>query len=124
MNRAVLDPLVSGYEDLIEGIKLPDPDDRHVLAAAVHSACDAIVTFNLKDFPRSVLDRYDIELMHPDEFIYHQFGINNATVLIAAHRCRSRLKNPPRAADEYLDTLERQGLPQTVGELRKYVTVI
>src|SRR3712207_6351193 len=67
MNQAVLDCLVEDYEDLIEGLQLPDPDDRHVLAAAIASASDAIVTFNLKDFPAATLHKYNIELQHPDE---------------------------------------------------------
>ena len=42
MNKAVRDCLVTGYEPLIESLKLPDPDDRHVLAAAVRElACPA-----------------------------------------------------------------------------------
>ena len=65
MNQAVLDCLVENYEELIEGLQLPDPDDRHVLAAAIASASDAIVTFNLKDFPVGTLHRYNIELQWP-----------------------------------------------------------
>lgn len=124
MNRAVPDCLVEGYEDLMTGLQLPDEDDRHVLAAALKSGSDAIVTFNLKDFPRETLARLDVEPMHPDDFLFHQFGLNTASVLIAAQRCRARLKNPPRTATEYLDTLERQGLTKTVGQLREYSTVI
>lgn len=51
MNAHVLDSLVAGFEPLIPDITLPDPDDRHVLAAAIHCGADIIVTFNLKDFP-------------------------------------------------------------------------
>ena len=51
MNRAVPDSLVTGYEFLIESLELPDSNDRHVLAAAIRSGAQAIVTFNLKDFP-------------------------------------------------------------------------
>ncbi|WP_352516125.1 MULTISPECIES: PIN domain-containing protein [unclassified Mesorhizobium] len=124
MNQAVPDCSVEGYEDLIEGLKLPDGDDRHVLAAAIHTACDAIITFNLKDFPRDYLAKFQLELLHPDEFLFHQFGLNTAAVVVAAQRCRARLKNPPRTAEEYLDTLERQGLTKTVAELRHYAAVI
>jgi hypothetical protein len=124
MNDAVLDCVVEGYDELVEGLQLPDEDDRHVLAAAIHSGSDAIVTFNMRDFPAGYVARYQIELLHPDDFIYHQLGLDEAKVVVAAQRCRARLKNPPRTVAEYLDTLERQGLPRTVGELNRYVAVL
>jgi predicted nucleic acid-binding protein len=124
MNQAVPDCLVDDYHELFEGLKLPDDDDRHVLAAAIHAACDAIITFNLKDFPKDYLAKFQLELLHPDEFLFHQFGLNTAAVVVAAQRCRARLKKPPRTAEEHLDTLERQGLTKTVAELRQYTAVI
>ncbi len=124
MNRAVSDCLVENFEEIAEGLTLPDPGDVHVLAAAIHASCDAIVTFNLKDFPKEYLARFDIELLHPDDFLFHQFGINTPGVLVSAQRCRARLKNSPKSADEYLDMLEKQGLPKTVTELRAYGAVI
>lgn len=124
MNSAVPDCLVQGYEPLIDGLKLPDDNDRHVLAAAIASASDAIVTFNLKDFPESKLAAFDIEPLHPDDFLFHQFGLNTAKVLVAAVQCRARLGNPGMSATEYLNALERQGLTKTVDELRDYAAVI
>lgn len=53
MNASVRDCLVTGFQPLIPAIQLPDPDDRHVVAAAIHCGASLIVTFNLKDFPRS-----------------------------------------------------------------------
>ncbi len=61
--------LISGHEPLIEGMWLPDPNDRHVLAAAIHGEVSGIVTFNLKDFPANELARYNVVAMHPDEFV-------------------------------------------------------
>src|SRR5689334_18975619 len=55
MNGHVRDCLVTGYEDLIETLDLPDPDDRHVLAAAIRAGADVIVTTNLADFPKEAL---------------------------------------------------------------------
>jgi hypothetical protein len=51
------------------GLALPDPNDHHVLAAAIRCKAEVIVTFNLKDFPVSTLEAFDIEPQHPDEFI-------------------------------------------------------
>ena len=69
MNQAVPDALVSGYEDLIDGLTLPDADDRHVLAAAIRCGASVIVTFNERDFPKDLLAAYGVEVQHPDEFI-------------------------------------------------------
>ena len=55
MELAVPDCLVTGYEHRIEALSLPDPDDRHVLAAAIECGAKIIVTANLKDFPVSQL---------------------------------------------------------------------
>lgn len=53
MNDAIADVLVSDYEPLIEILDLPDPGDRHVLAAAIKSSAQVIVTENLKHFPQT-----------------------------------------------------------------------
>ena len=69
MNQNVRESLVAGYEHLIASVVLPDPDDRHVVAAAIHSGAEAIITFNMKDFPKAALDKFNIEAIHPDDFI-------------------------------------------------------
>lgn len=124
MNKHALDALVTGYEDLIPGLNLPDPSDRHVLAAAIRGRADVIVTINLKDFRDAVLGSFGIEAQHPDEFIVHLLGLSPGTMLSAARAHRESLKNPPKSESEYLDTLERQGLTQTVSVLREYIGAI
>ncbi|WP_249192517.1 PIN domain-containing protein [Burkholderia cenocepacia] len=69
MDRAIPDGLVEGYEALVAGLTLPDPDDRHVLAAAIRCGASVIVTFNERDFPNDLLAPYGIESQHPDEFV-------------------------------------------------------
>jgi hypothetical protein len=124
MNAAVSDARIFDYEDLIPAIQCPDLNDRHVIAAAIKGQCSAIITFNLKDFPADELAKYDIEAQHPDEFMHHQFGLDRASILMAARNCRQRLKNPSVSATDYLRKLESQGLPKTIAELSKYSTVI
>jgi predicted nucleic acid-binding protein len=124
MAAAVPDCLVQEYESLIPSLDLPDPDDRHVLAAAIHCDADVIVTFNLSDFPQEQLARFDLEAQHPDDFIVHQFVGNTAAVVVAAQRCRARLKSPPLSASRYLATLQAQSLPQIVDRLSEFIDVI
>lgn len=120
MDQFVLDAIVTDFEDLIPSLKLPDEDDRHVLAAAIKGQADTIVTLNLKDFPLDILQLYNIRPQHPDDFIYRLLEIDMEGVLLTMKEHRSRLKNPPKTSDEYLLTLEKQGLTRTVGIVKEY----
>jgi predicted nucleic acid-binding protein len=124
MNKAAPDANVENSETLETALSLPDKDDCHVLAAAIHCKAAGIVTFNLRHFPESALSPYEIIAQHPDEFLYHQIGLDQAAVLNAARRIRERLKSPPKTAAEYLATLEVQGLPATTDWLRDYETIL
>lgn len=70
MNENVRDSLVEGFEHHIPAIDIPDEDDKHVVAAAIQSNADLIVTFNLKDFPQVKSDAFNISVLHPDDFIF------------------------------------------------------
>lgn len=107
MNEAVPDALITGYAPLIDSIDLPDADDRHVLAAAIVGRADVIVTANLKHFPAEALSPYGIEAQHPDEFLMHQRDLNHERFLQSVKRIRARLVNPPRTADEYIESLRK-----------------
>ena len=124
MNRAVPDALVDGYQSLIDGLVLPDENDRHVLAAAIKCHAQIIVTFNLKDFPNDILVGFGIEAMHPDEFIEHQFGLSPGVVISCAKRVRARLKNPVMTREEYLEVLASQRLPVTADLLKEFVNLL
>lgn len=120
MDANVHDSLVKGYENRIEELTLPDPDDRHVLAAAIHAAASVIVTYNRSDFPNSVLSPYEIESLHPDDFVCRLLDSNLQAVCVAVASQRALLKNPPYSVDELLETLEKQKLSKTVARLREY----
>jgi len=121
MNAAVLDCLVENYESLIPSLNLPDHNDRHVLAAAIRGRADTILTMNQKDFPEAELSKYSIQSQHPDDFVSDLISLAPEVVFRAIRKIRSRLKNPPKSADDYLNTLERTGLTITVSQLRKFI---
>jgi len=118
MNEAVPDCLVEGFEDLVEGLRLPDPNDRHVLAAAIRAGAQAIVTFNLRDFPRDHLAPFWVEAIHPDDFVVDLLDLAPGVVTNVVAEQAAALRNPPRTIAEMLDTLRDQGLPQAVAKLR------
>ncbi len=124
MDKHTRDCLVQGYESLIDEITLPDPNDRHVLAAAIRASASVIVTYNLKDFPAQQIDKYGIEAQHPDEFISQLLEIASGIICGAIKRLRSSLKNPPISAERYLEILAKQSLPKTVSKLREFVSLI
>jgi predicted nucleic acid-binding protein len=118
MDRHASDAIVTDYEDLVAGLALPDPDDRHVLAAAIRAGADAIVTFNLSDFPGEILARFDVEALHPDDLLERLIDLDLDAVCAAARQDRVSLKSPPKSVDEYLADLERAGIPRTAAALR------
>jgi predicted nucleic acid-binding protein len=118
MDKHAVDALVRGYEDLIPGLRLPDPDDRHVLAAAIRGRADIIVTNNVRDFPASVVKPLGIAIQPPDAFVLRLLDLAPAAVAAAAEAHRRSLKNPAKTVDEYLQTLQRQGLDHAVSILR------
>jgi len=124
MNRNVRDGFVTGYEGLIPNLSLPDEDDRHVLAAAIHCRADLIVTKNLKDFPDPILAPYHMKAIDPDDFVADELDLYGSAVCEAVKTVRARLRNPPRTVDEYLTTLEGQGLAVTVARLREFAALL
>lgn len=124
MDSHVRDCLVTGHQLLIPALNLPDPDDRHVLAAAIRGNADLIITKNLKDFPQGVLDGFGIEARHPDEFIVDLLQANEGSVCSAVKAVLNRLKRPPKTYAEYLLTLEQQELIQTVKRLREIADLV
>lgn len=124
MDAAIDDCLVTGHEALIASLQLPDADDRHVLAAAIIGRADVIVTSNLRHFPPETLSAYHIEAQHPDVFVRHVIDLDEAAALQAIREQRESLRNPARTVADFLDTLARQELPETVAFLRPRAALI
>lgn len=118
MVRAIPDCVVDGLDELVAGLALPDPDDRHVLAAAIRASAQTIVTFNLKDFPADRLEPYGVEAQHPDDFVFDLLDLAPGAVISAVSAQLAALKNPPQNMEQLLDTLRSQGLGETAARLR------
>lgn len=126
MRAAVVDWEVpdTAWRALVPGLVLPDPDDAHVLAAAIAGHADGIVTLNLKDFPREQLAPFGIEVLHPDDFIVAQLDLEQLIALEAFKNMRQRRQRPQESADEFAHRLEHNGLVATAARLREAAALI
>ncbi|MFI6152209.1 PIN domain-containing protein [Kitasatospora sp. NPDC051170] len=124
MNQAVRDCLVRGHEPLVEAVKLPDPGDRHVLAAAIKAGAQVIVTLNLRDFPESYLEEWNIEAKSPDDFVLDLIGLDDRVVYSCVQEIAAARRNPPTSFDDVLTMLERSGLIESASALRSGPTPI
>lgn len=104
MERAFEDACVEGWEPLEGTYELPDPDDEHIVAAAVIGGAGAIVTSNLRDFPPSKMPAH-IQVIPPATFVLNTVEISPALALTALGKMADRTSQPPRTVDELLDVL-------------------
>jgi predicted nucleic acid-binding protein len=102
--------LVIDYDRHIPGLNLPDPDDRHVVAAAIEADADWIVTWNLRDFPQSTLRNFGLSAITPDQLLLQLLEKRESETRRVIKETRLSLKNPEKSAQEYLVTLRKQGL--------------
>jgi len=119
MDAALPESNVKGYSRLIEGLALPDPGDRHVLAVAIRAKAQVIVTYNGRDFPAEVLDEFDLVAQHPDTFLRHLIDLSPNFVGARLRQMIAGFKRPPMSIDSYITLLERQSLPESAAVLRE-----
>ena len=98
---------------------MPDPDDRHVAAAAIRAHAQVIVTANFRDFPPSELDKWDIEPKHPDDFLVDQFHLDGIALHVILQQIADDTSRPALTFSEVLDGLEKCGVTQTTALLRR-----
>jgi hypothetical protein len=116
---ALPEAMVRGYEHRIDDLDLPDPNDRHVLAAALECDARVILTFNLRHFPKEAMPA-GVVTIHPDTFLSLLLAADSGFVLPAIRKVRQRMANPQMAPAAYLDTLLRAQLPLTVKALESF----
>lgn len=110
MCEAVLDSVITGFEELEATITLPDVDDRHVVAAAIRAGASIIVTFNLRDFPEAELSKHGLLPLHPDVFAMELLARSPAVVLEVLAMQAADLRSPPHSTLDVVASLERCGL--------------
>lgn len=114
----------TAWRVLTPALRLPDPDDVHVLAAAIAGHADCIVTANLVDFPSSILEIHGVTAVHPDDFLMAQFDLDQVRATAALRDMRSRSKRPPYEAEEFAQIFERNGLVGMAERLRKVALLL
>ncbi|MFA7327585.1 MAG: PIN domain-containing protein [Candidatus Kapaibacterium sp.] len=117
MNKSFPLANTRNYRNLTTKLNLPDKNDNHVLSSAIKSKSQYIVTSNLKDFPSIILKEYNINAIHPDEFILNLLKNNEERSLKAFSELMYRLKNPPITQEELLIIFEKIGLSKTSSKL-------
>jgi len=122
MQDAFTDASVNGFNHFLPACSgLPDPNDMHVLAAALKTQAATIVTDNLSDFPAEILDPLNIEAISTDDFLANTIALDEGKAVAAIRRMRQRLKKPEKTPDLMFLDMEASGLTQTVDILRPHI---
>lgn len=98
---------VENYEDIIPSLTINEKD-KHVLAVAIKSNAQVIVTDNIKDFPTSELEKYDIEAQIADDFLLNLFDLAPITIIKTFKNLQKSLRKPSITIEELLIIFEKQ----------------
>jgi hypothetical protein len=112
---------ISGFEPLISGLSLPDPDDRHVLAAAIRCSAQHIVTDNIKHFPNEELEVHDMSAVTADDFLAMTFDLYVPEAMQVLRQLREIKTNPPFTPSEFLNDMTRKGLPKLAAKAKRNI---
>lgn len=121
MEAEIDEAVVEGYEHLIPSLTLPDADDRHVLAAAIHGGATVLVTANLRDFPAPILTSFGLLGEHPDAFLLRLLKSDPELGLTAFEELCANRRNPAQTPREVTELLRRQGLTATAAALNELI---
>jgi len=120
-NQAFPEAMVENYEILIDSLILPDEKDRHVLAAAIKTNANIIVTNNLKDFPNQYLNTFGLSAKSADDFLTETIDLNPSVAVNSFRKLVMNRRNPDLDEYEVLDCLRRNGLNDTAHYLHALI---
>jgi predicted nucleic acid-binding protein len=103
---------VTEWEPFARDLSLPDPDDAHVLAAAIAGRADALLTLNIRDFPRRALAAHEIERIAPDPFLWALWADGEPELTRVLNRIRAGTRAATREPQDFRRLLKRAGLPR------------
>jgi len=118
MKRVLPEAEVADYHSLVPCLQLPDPDDRHVLAAAIADRASIIVTWNLADFPDANLSVHGVSARSPDAFLADLCAAAPEAVAAALANARHNLRKSIPSIEDFYAALERQGLKSFLDHIR------
>lgn len=121
MTDSFPDATVKGWEELESSVTLPDPDDRHVVAAAIRGRADAIVTANLSDFPAEVLEPLGIDVVSPDDFLLDQLDLAPRVVIEIIHEQAAHTRRPPLTPTDLVARLARSGVTSFADDIGRMI---
>lgn len=120
-NLAFPDALVKNYSGLIEGLTLPDAKDCHVLAAAIKTNANIIVTNNIKDFPEKYLASFGLAAKTADDFLTNIIDLNPELAVKAFRELVLNRRKPNLDEFEILDIFRKRGLKSTADFLHTLI---
>lgn len=121
MDEAVPTATVSGYQDHIRALDLPDPDDRHVVAAGIAAGASLILTWNLRDFPASELKKYGLRGQTPDDFLAELYDQVPDLTVGSLSNARRNLSKTRVSAMDFIEILNKQNLVQLAKRMRRHL---
>ena len=124
IETAFPEAVVSGFGAFEDKLALPDPNDNHVLAAAIATSASVVVTDNLKHFPADRLNPHAIEAISADDFIADTIELDPVEAVQSLKRMRKRFSRPTLDASALIYKAEAQGLMQVANLLNRYRPIL
>ncbi len=124
MESALPDATVRGYEAHIDAVTLPDPDDRHVVAAGIVAGASLILTWNVRDFPTRELAKHGLHTQTPDAFMTELYETVPHLTLASLAHARRNLKGSRVSPPEFIEIVSQQRLAKLTTRVARHRNAI